>query len=185
MDDKQIIKLYFDRDEAAIDETDKKYGKLCHSVALNLLGDLQDAEECLNDTYLAAWNKMPPENPNALSAFLVRLARNISISIFRLKRAKKRYSGFETLLSELDECIPAPCNTEQEVEGKELARLVNSWLDGQFDSDCAVFVKRYFYGRSVTEIADQFGVTPEKMSQKLFSLRKKLKAYLQREGVNI
>lgn len=185
MDDKQIIELYFSRDEAAIDETDKKYGKLCYGVAYNLLRDLQDSEECLNDTYLAAWNKMPPENPNALSAFLVRIVRNISISIFRAKRAKKRYSGFETLLSELDECIPSPSNTENEVEGRELSRIVDDWLQGQFDSDCAIFVRRYFYGETVTKIADDFGLTPDKMSQRLFALRKRLKAYLQKEGINL
>ena len=185
MDDKQIIELYFARDESAIDETDKKYGKLCHSVAFNLLGNPQDAEECLNDTYLAAWNKMPPENPNALSAFLVRIARNISISIFRLKRAKKRYAGFDAVLSELEECIPAPNTTEDEIESKELARLIDIWLKSQFDSDCAAFVKRYFYGKSVIEVADEFGVTPAQMSQRLFVLRKRLKAYLQKEGVNI
>ena len=106
MEDKQIIELYFQRNETAIAETANKYGAFCHKIAMNILSIREDAEECVNDTYHSVWNQIPPTNPNSFRSFLGRITRNLSISRFRTLRAQKRYAGMELMLSELEECIP-------------------------------------------------------------------------------
>ena len=184
MEDYKIVDLYWQRSEDAISETRIKYEKMLSGISFSLVRSVEDAEECVNDTYIQAWNRMPNDRPIYLGAYLSKIIRAISISRFRSKHRQKR-GGFEEICDELDECIPSPSNTENEVEGRELSRIVDDWLKGQFDSDCAIFVRRYFYGETVTKIADDFGLTPDKMSQRLFALRKKLKAYLQKEGINL
>ena len=139
MEDKQIISLYHARDERAIKETDAKYGRYCYRIAKNLLTLHEDAEECVSDTYLAAWNQMPPENPHLLSAFLSRIVRNIAISRFRRDRAKKRHDGVELLLSELDDCIPSAENVEKTVEERELSNIISDWLDTLTGDDRALY----------------------------------------------
>ena len=126
MEDREIVALYHARSESAIAETAKKYGAFCLRVALNLLGIREDADECVNDTYLAAWTRMPPELPASLRAFLGRITRNLSISRYRQNRAQKRYAGMDALLSELDDCVPSPVTVEQALDSMELTRQIEA-----------------------------------------------------------
>lgn len=185
MDDKQIIDLYFQRNETAITETATKYGAFCHKIALNILSIREDAEECVNDTYHSVWNQIPPTNPCSFRAFLGRITRNISISRFRALRAKKRYNGIELMLSELEECVPDSSNVEQTIEAKELSSYINAWLYIQSEKDAVVFIRRYWYGDSVQDLAKKSGTTAAKMAQTMLRLRKSLKAYLEQKGVSL
>ena len=135
MDDLAIIELYHRREEKAIAESDKKYGTMCRSIALRLLGLKQDAEECVNDTWFAAWNKMPPERPGSLGAFLGRITRNLSISRWRRDHAHKRYDGMEILLSELEDCVPSPNTVEKDMARHQLAQSISAWLDNLESED--------------------------------------------------
>ncbi|MBR2046236.1 MAG: sigma-70 family RNA polymerase sigma factor [Agathobacter sp.] len=185
MEDKQIIDLYFQRNETAIAETSAKYGAFCHKIAMNILSIHEDAEECVNDTYLHVWNQIPPTNPCSFRAFLGRITRNISISRFRALRAKKRYNGVELMLSELEECVPASSNVEQTIEAKELSSYINAWLYLQSEKDTVLFIRRYWYGDSVQDLAKKSGTTATKMAQTMLRLRKSLKAYLEQKGVTL
>lgn len=183
MDDSQIVKLYHLRNEQAITESSRKYGPLCRRIAINILSNTEDAKECVNDTWFAAWRRMPPDHPYALGAFLGRITRNLSISRWRADHAKKRYRGMELLLSELEDCIPAPADVEQIIEQRELTRLLDQWLDALPEPDCILFVRRYWYGDAVHVLAKERRRTPNQISQQLLRLRKKLKFFLEQEGV--
>lgn len=185
MDDQSIVDLYLGRDESAITETDRVYGNFCRTIALNILNHIGDAEECVNDTYHAAWTRIPPEMPQSLRAFLGRITRNLSISRYRKYKAQKRYSGMEVLLSELDECVPSRMSVEQEVEARELSEFISSWLDSLSEEDRALFVRRYWYGEPVNYIALRGGAVPRTVGTRLFRLRKNLKAYLEERGVTV
>ena len=184
MTDEQIIRLYFDRDQAAIAETDRKYGSYCYSIASNLLGR-EDSEECVNDTYHAAWTHIPPEVPQSLKAFLGRIVRNLSISRFRRSHAQKRSSGTDVLLSELEDCLPTPQTVETEANSRELSRLISSWLATLSGDDRALFVLRYWHGSAVQDLAEKCGCTPNAVSLRIRRLRKNLKHYLEAKGVSI
>jgi len=185
MDDLAIVELYHRREERAITESDKKYGALCRSIALRLLGIREDAEECVNDTWHAAWNQMPPDRPQALGAFLGRITRNLSVSRWRRDHAKKRYDGIEVLLSELEDCVPAPGTVEEELDRRQLARLISAWLDGLADEDRRLFIRRYWYGEAVKALAGPRGMGANALSQRLLRLRKDLRAFLESEGVEL
>lgn len=185
MDDHAIVELYHRREERAIDETDKKYGGLCRSIALRLLGVREDAEECVNDTWYAAWDKMPPERPQSLGAFLGRITRNLSVSRWRREKARKRYNGLEVLFSELEECVPGPGGAEEELERQELARVISGWLDRQDPADRRLFIRRYWYGDGVKELAAEAGERANTMAQRLSRLRKSLRGCLESEGVEL
>lgn len=187
MDDKTIIELYWSRNEQAIAETDTKYGSFLQRLALNILSLLQDAEECVNDTYHAAWNKMPPEEPLSLRAFLGRIVRNLSISRFRSNHAENRYNGMELMLSELEECIPAKESVEEIVEKKleieQLTAVMEDWLKSLSQEDSALFLRRYWYGEAIKDLAKDWGTTPNLLAQRMLRLRKKLKAHLEAKGI--
>lgn len=185
MEDRQIIELYHARDEAAIGETDRKYGGLCRRIALNILSIWEDAEECVSDTYHAAWNSMPPESPNSLGAFLGRITRNISISRFRSLRAQKRFAGMEVLLSELDDCVPAPQDVGEAIELRELSEHISRWLDSLSADDRALFVRRYWYGDRLQALAKDCGYTASQLAQRMLRLRRGLRTLLESEGVTI
>lgn len=184
MTDEQILQLYFDRDQSAIAETDRKYGSYCYSIAANLLGR-EDSEECVNDTYHAAWTHIPPEIPQSLKAFLGRIVRNLSISRFRRTHARKRSSGTDVLLSELEDCLPDAHTVEAEADSRELSRLISSWLASLSGDDRALFVLRYWHGTAVQELAKQCGCTPNALSLRIRRLRKSLKHYLEAKGVDL
>lgn len=182
MDDLAIVDLYHRRNEQAIVESDKKYGALCRSIALRLLGLREDMEECVNDTWLAAWNRMPPDRPEALGAFLGRLTRNLSISRWRRDHAQKRYRGIEILLSELEDCVPTPSTVEAVWEREQLARSISAWLDGLEQTNRQLFIRRYWYGDGVKTLAAERGEGANALSQRLRRLRKELRTFLESEG---
>ncbi len=183
MEDHQIIKLYFARNEQAIQETESKYGKYCYRIAKNILSIHEDAEECVNDTYFSVWKQIPPTMPEVFRLFLGRITRNISISRFRSLRSKKRYNGMETLLSELDDCVPSSESVEEVVEAMQLSEFINSWLDELPEEEAMLFVRRYWFGDEVQALATACGISAAKMAQKMFQLRKSLKAFLEEKGV--
>ncbi len=185
MDDLSIVELYHRRDERAIAESDKKYGALCRSIALRLLGLREDAEECVNDTWYAAWNQMPPDRPQALGAFLGRITRNLSVSRWRRNHAQKRYEGMEVLLSELQDCVPAPGTVEEELDRRQLARIISDWLDSLEDRDRRLFIRRYWYGEAVKALTAELDEGANALSQRLLRLRKGLRAFLTSEGVEL
>ena len=185
MEDREIVALYHARDEGAISETAAKYGAFCLRIALNLLGIREDADECVNDTYLAAWRRMPPELPASLRAFLGRITRNLSISRDRQTRARKRYAGMEALLSELDDCVPSPATVEQTLDAMELTRHIEAWLGALPERERRLFLRRYWYGEALSELAAQEGERPARLAQLMLRLRRSLRAHLEAEGAEI
>ena len=183
MEDNQIIDLYFHRDESALTETANKYGTFCLRIAMNVVNVREDAEECVNDTYHTAWNQIPPTRPDSFKAFLGRIVRNFAISKYRALHAKKRFNGLEVMLSELGDCIPATESVEQEMEAKELTEYINSWLADLKQEDRVLFVRRYWYGDEVKDLARKCGVSGTQMTQRMLRLRRKLKEYLTEKGV--
>lgn len=179
LDDPDIVALYHKRDERAITESDAKYGSLCRSIALRLLGHREDAEECVNDTWFSAWNAMPPERPAFLGAFLGRITRNHAISRWRRDHAQKRFDGMEILLSELNDCVPGADTAQLNLERRELAGWISAWLDQTQAGDRWLFLRRYWYGEPVEELAAQLGIRPNTCSQRLLRLRKSLRTFLE------
>ena len=183
MEDSQIIDLYYARNEEAIPATDRKYGPYCRTIARNVLSRWEDTEECVNDTWLTAWNRMPPDLPQCLRAFLGRITRNLAISRFRANRAQKRGSGMEVLLSELEDCIPASQTVELEIEEKELTEHIDRWLRSLDREDRILFVRRYWNGDSVQDLARELGIRPNAMTKRLLRLREGLRQHLEKMGV--
>ena len=182
MEDTAITELFFKRDQTAIGELWKKYGKRAEAVAKNTLCDGRDAEECCNDALLAVWRRIPPERPECLGAYLLKIVRNIAFSRLRNNTALKRGAGADLLLSELDDCVPDGSDVSASVESRELSAAINAWLLAQSDDDRTLFVERYFAGESVNDLSAAFGITPGHVSVKLFRLRQDLKNTLIREG---
>ena len=184
MDDSEIIELYFQRSEEAVTQTASKYGKYCYQIAYHILSSREDSEESVNDTYLAAWNTMPPRRPNILSAFLGKLTRYISLDRWKKRSAQKRGGGQVALsLEELEECISGGDDPEKEVDRKELLRYLNRFLDALPETQRRVFVCRYWYLESIPEIAARFAFSESKVTAMLHRLREKLRARLQLEGL--
>lgn len=186
MEDKEIIGLYLNRSEEALSVTADKYGAYCYTIAFNILGNREDADESVNDTYLNTWNSIPPHIPQCFRAFLGSLTRNISIKKWRLQNTQKRGDGQVPLaLQELSECIPCANSVEKEFENSELTQLLNAFLSQQKSLDRRIFVKRYWYLSSVRDIAEVFGFSESKVKANLHRTRKRLRLYLEKEGVNI
>lgn len=184
MDDNSIIGLYEERNEKAISETDKKYGKFCKSIAYNILFNEQDCEEALNDTYLKTWNSIPPQKPKILSSFLGKITRSISIDKLRKRTAEKRGGGeYNLALSELDNCIPSKNSTpENNIEAGLLTEILNGFLEGLAPDERKIFVCRYWYFDSVRSISSQFGYSESKIKSMLFRTRNRLREILEKEG---
>ena len=185
MEDLQIIDLYWQRDERAIRETDGKYGALCHRIAMNILSSYQDSEECVSDTYGRCWDTMPPQRPCSLRAYVGRIVRNLSISRYRADHAQKRFAGAEVLLSELADCVPTPDNVQRTVEAGELGELISAWLDTLEREERALFLRRYWSGESVAELAGESGLRPNALTKRLLRLREQLRRYLEERGVTV
>jgi len=186
MVDSTIIDLYWARSESAIAETAKQYGSYCTAISMNILHNNEDAEECVNDTYLKTWNAIPPRRPEVFSTFLGRITRNLSIDRYRSRKSQKR-SGDETalMLSELEECIPSKNSVEDEVEVKELENAVDNFLSTLTHEDRLFFVRRYWYVDSISSIAERFAVGESKVRTSLFRTRNKLRNLLENEGITI
>lgn len=181
MNDEKIVDLYWARAEQAIEETSAKYGKYCYSIAYNILADAEDAEESVNDTYLGAWNSMPPHRPSLLSAFLGKLARRIAIDRWRRRSAAKRGGELAEALEELNECIPSRENVEQALLAADLEKRIDTFVNGLPVAERRVFLCRYWYMDSVSAICRQFGYSPGKVRVMLHRTRKALRACLEKE----
>ena len=184
MNDKSIVDLYFSRDEEAITQTDKKYGRYCYSIAYNILTNKEDAEESVSDTYMTAWRAIPPRRPSVLSTFLGKITRHISIDRWRERVATKRGGGEVTLaLEELEDCVAGLQNVEMEYERKELIRAYVKFLDALPITERHVFLCRYWYVDSVEAIAEKFGFSQSKVKTMLYRTRAKLRKQLAEEGL--
>ena len=179
--DAAIIALYQQRNEQAILETARHYGPLCLRVAMNILANRADADECVNDTYLKTWNSIPPAKPNRLSAFLARITRNLALDRYRANHRDKRNTHLTVMLSELEECIPAP----DESDASALLAHINTFLRSQQELDRNLFVGRYFHGYEVKKMAEAYGVTANAVSLRLRKLRDRLRSYLEERGYHI
>ncbi len=184
IDDLRIIELYFERDEQAIKETDAKYGKLCRSIAYNILNNHEDAEECVNDTYVGVWNAIPPTRPNNLIAFVCKITRNLSLKRLEFVKRKKRSADVLLSLDELASVLPdgryAP-----DVNDEDVGKLISKFLRTQKEEVRNVFIRKYYFFDSIGDIAERFGFTESKVKNMLFYTRKKLRDYLIKEGVEI
>lgn len=186
MEDQQIIQLYWDRREQAIWESDRKYGSYCRSIARRILAVEEDAEECVNDTWLHAWNSIPPQRPNVLSAFFGKLARNLSLDRWRRNRAAKRGGDqVELALHELGDCLPAPGGPEQALDEKETGRVISQFLRTQTELDRALFIRRYWHLESIAALAQNFHLRESQVKSRLFRTRQRLKAALEKEGIAV
>lgn len=182
MEDREIIELYFRRDEQAISETAAKYGAFCRRISQNILSVDADAEECVNDAYLHVWNTIPPQKPDNLGAWLGRVVRNCCYDRYRKNRRQKRYAGMVELLDELEECIPSPDTVERRLEEEELTAAVNLWLTSLAKNDRILFVRRYWQGDALKLLAEETGISSAAMAKKMYRLRQALKAALEKEG---
>ena len=186
MEDAQIIDLYFARNEQAIQETDRKYGAYCFSLAKAILENRNDAEEAVNDTYFKAWNVIPPNRPSVFKLFLAKITRNLSFSRWRSLNAEKRGGGeMPLVLEELESCIAAPTGVEDVVNAKELARTIRSFLDTISPREQDIFLRRYFFVEESDAIALRYGMKPAAVLRSLSRTRAKLKQYLIREGYGV
>ncbi len=178
--DNDILDLYFARDERAIGETDRRYGKVCMQVSMGVLASRPDAEECVNDTYLKAWNTIPPTRPRSLCAYVCRIVRNLSINRLRGMTAAKRSRDLTVSLEELSACIPAPAE-----ENGALPRHISAFLRAADDLDRMLFMGRYFYGQSVSDLAAEWELSANAVSLRLHKTRERLRDYLAERGYSI
>ncbi|MGI6029279.1 MAG: RNA polymerase sigma factor [Candidatus Heteroscillospira sp.] len=186
MDDAQIVRLYWERDEKAIPATADKYGNYCASIAKNILGNQEDAEECVNDTYLNAWNSMPPHRPGVLSSFLGKITRNLSINRYRRSTAVKRGGGqLPAVLDELAGCVSGRDDVEDEFDRQELVKAIDAFLDTLSEDKRSIFVCRYWYTDSISDIAARHGMRAGAVSMSLNRIRAKLRGYLSERGFEL
>lgn len=184
MDDLGIIELYFARNEQAIKETDKKYGRLCFTLAVNILGNDEDAEECVNDTYLSVWEKIPPTRPDNLMAYISKIARNLSLKRLHYNKALKRISGPTVSLAELEDVLP-DSRIAPDISDEEIGRLISDFLLREKPYARNVFIRKYWFFDSVSDIAARYSFTESKVKNILYRTRNKLRAYLKEEGVEL
>lgn len=186
MEDEQIVQLFLNRDENAIEETSEKYGARLRAVSLAITSDIQTSEECENDTYMQAWESIPPNKPSTyLYAFLARIIRHISIDRCRALRSIKRDAFITELSEELENCIPASDDVASSFEAKELGKIISSYLGTVSAEKRVVFVRRYFYMDSISEISKRCAISDSKVKSILFRMRNDLSKYLLREGYTL
>ena len=184
MEDQRIVDLYWNRDEDAILHTQRKYGGLCQTIANNILGNPQDAEECVNDAYLKVWNSIPPERPESLLSFLSRVVRNISLDKYRFNRAEKRSRGADIMFSELEECLSDESLAALN-EDEGIVDAINRFLKTLDQENRILFVRRYYYMDSNEMLAKTFGMNDNTIRQRLFRMRENLKKFLEKEGIGL
>ena len=176
--DNAIIEMFFERSEDAIRELDTKYGKACFKLSYNIVNNKQDAEECVNDSYLGVWNAVPPARPNPLLSFVLKIVRNLSMKVYWKNNAEKRNSYYTITLQEIEPFIAAPNTTEAEVEVQELARIIEDFLEKQSLENRIIFMRRYWFSDTYKDIAEQVGLSEKNVSVRLARIRQKLKDYL-------
>ncbi len=184
MEDYQIVQMYFERNDEAISQTARKYGKYCHTIAYNILRNFEDSEECVNETYWKAWHTIPPQRPQRLAAFLGKITRNLSIDVYRRYTTEKRGSGeMETALDELGDCVASLGSESDRFDEKILVDILNDFLASLSTEHRKIFMRRYWYVSTVKEIADEYGITESKVKMSLLRSRTRLKAVLEKEGI--
>lgn len=183
MEDQLIIKLFFERSESAIAELSAKYGAVCERIAYRILGDERDAEECVNDACLVVWDSIPPEEPDPLQAYVYRIVRNLSLKKYHYNTAQKRNSYYDAALEEIADCLESRQSVEGELEYRELIGEVNAFLGTLKQKDRVIFIRRYWYLESVSDIADSLGLSRNSVTVNLHRTRKKLRKYLQGKEV--
>lgn len=185
LDDINIIALFYERSEEAILELSKKYGSVCSKVSRNILNNDRDVEECINDAYLGAWNSIPPQNPDPLLAYICRIVRNISIKKYHANTSQKRNSVYDVALNELENCIASAYTVESELTQKELSNLIDNFLDTLDRDSRVMFIRRYWFSDSITDIAKRFHISNNNTSVRLSRTREKLRIYLKKEGITV
>ena len=184
MNDTEIVELYWNRKERAVEETAKKYGSYCYAIAYNILSNHEDSEESVNDTYIEAWNAIPPHRPLILSSFLGKITRRLAIDKWRSDHAQKRGGGeLADVLDELAECVAYEDSAERHLEKQMLSQAINDFLKTLSETERKIFVCRYFYMESVEAVCKRFGYSVSKVKSTLFRVREKLRIYLQKEGL--
>lgn len=186
MDDNKIVDLYLMRDESAIKQTAEKYGNTLRRIAYNVVGDIQTAEECENDTYLQVWKLIPPHEPrNYLLAFCARITRHIALDFCKEKHRQKRSALICELSQEMEQCIPSSFNTEDHLNSAALSSLIDKFIDSLDQEKRIIFVRRYWLMDSVSSISRDFGISQSKVKSILFRSRNQLREYLEKEGYNL
>lgn len=186
MDDSRIVALFFARDEAAITQTDRKYGSYCRTISFNILRDRHDAEECTNDTYLQTWNTIPPQRPHSLQAYVGRIVRNLSLNRRKHKLAQKRGGeGYAAAYEELEQLVAARRSVEESIDELVLRDLIERFLDEQTEQNRRIFIARYWYFESVRSIATKLGLSQSHVKTTLLRMRNALRECLEQEGVSV
>ena len=185
MDDKEIIDLFLSRNEHAIKETDNRYGAFSRNLSYQILNSHEDAEECVNDSYLKLWDTIPPTVPESLMAYLGRIVRNLSLNRLRWKPEQKRNCDVEVLLSEIADCVPAYEDVEHAIDQMILSELITKWLSGAKKINRQIFVRRYWYGSTYEELARHYRLSEKKLMDRLYHMRRRLKEYLEKEGISV
>lgn len=185
MDDDKIIELFFERSEIAISELSKKYGPLCSKIANNILHNSLDVEECVNDTYLGVWNSIPPQKPNPLMAYVCKIARNLAIKKYHSNSAVKRNSNYDISLDELEYCLGSINSVEDDYNMKILAEKIDAFLDNIAPESRVIFMRRYWFSDSISDIADMLSVNNHNVSVRLHRIRENLRKYLMKEGYEL
>ena len=178
IEDEKIVELFFARSEQAIQELDIKYGKVCRKISYNIVNNRQDAEECVNDTYLGAWNAIPPAKPDPLQAYICKIVRNISLKLYYRKKSAKRNSVYEIAMQELEDYLSAPNTVEVEIEARELAEIIDSFLETLTVENRVIFMRRYAYMDTYSDIAARVGLSENNVAVRLNRIRQKMKQYL-------
>lgn len=184
-EDQEIVELYWSRDENAIRETDVKYGRLCHYIANHILSSDEDCEECVNDTYFAVWNAIPPKRPDRFSAYLGRIIRNLALNRFDYLTAEKRSVNVVCSLEELGECVSGRDSLDSELVRRHTELAISDFLSKQEEEKRNIFIRRYWYFDSIEEICRQTGFRESKVKSVLFRMRGRLRAYLESEGIEV
>lgn len=183
LEDKEIIEFYLQRKDCAIEYSKEKYGNYCFSIAKHILNNSEDAEECVQDTWLSAWNSIPPNIPDVLRLFFAGITRNLSINRFKILTAKKRGGGeINAVLEELAECISDESDIEDDVIAEELKITIKHFINSLSEKESNLFIRRYFFAESIKEIAERYNLTPNNVTVILSRTRKKLKKHLEEEG---
>lgn len=185
MEDSRIIELFWERAEDAISETDRKYGKYCYAIAYNILHSDPDSEECVNDTYLRAWETMPPQKPNALSAYLGRITRNLALNRLSYKTREKRAEGYVAVLDEVSEMLPDASTMPEGADDVALREAINSFLRSLDANTRIIFVRRYWYNSAIAEISTDYSIPVGTVKSTLSRTRKRFRDHLEKEGICI
>ena len=185
MEDSKIIELFWERSEDAISHIDRKYGKYCYTIAYNILYSEPECEECVNDTYLRAWETIPPQKPNALSAYLGRITRNLALNRLAYQKREKRNAGIEAVLDEVSEMLPDASTMPESADDIALREAINGFLRSLDTDTRIIFVRRYWYDSAISDIADDYSLPVGTVKSTLSRTRKRFREYLQKEGICI